>query len=106
MDIVSNFHENQEDNVTCRKFLTTNFQSETLFHRDNILSDFHEDLEENVTSGVFTHLFYIIGTNIVTKIHEDRKINVTSRVLTMKNAPPLAAMYTAGCLGVRAAGEI
>ncbi|KAH3797034.1 hypothetical protein DPMN_150609 [Dreissena polymorpha] len=66
MDIVSNFHENQEDNVTY-----------------NILSNFHEDLEENVTSGAQN----IIGTNIVTKIHEDRKINVTSRVLTMKNAP-------------------
>ncbi|KAH3847915.1 hypothetical protein DPMN_090250 [Dreissena polymorpha] len=94
MDIVSNFHENQENNVTCRKaqnIIGTNSVTKIL-----------EDRKINVTSRVLTkknapplcsHVFQpivtifeliqdIIETYILVKFYEDWNINVASTELT------------------------
>ncbi|KAH3775605.1 hypothetical protein DPMN_177011 [Dreissena polymorpha] len=89
MDIVSNFHENQEDNVT-------------YIIGTNMVTKIHEDRKINVTSRVLTmknapppgsHVFQpivtifeliqdIIETYILAKFYEDWNINVASTELT------------------------
>ncbi|KAH3863337.1 hypothetical protein DPMN_026322 [Dreissena polymorpha] len=133
MDIVSNFHENQEDNVTCRK-------AQNIIGT-NIMTKIHEDRKINVASRVLTrknapppgsHVFQtivtifeliqdIIETYILAKFYEDWNINVASTELTRQmlmahdghkaitkshHEHVVRLQYTAGCLGVRAAGEI
>ncbi|KAH3712446.1 hypothetical protein DPMN_072146 [Dreissena polymorpha] len=82
MDIVSNFHENQEDNVTCRK-------AQNIIGT-NIVTKIHEDRKINVTSRVLTmenapppgsHVFQPI-TYILAKFYEDWNINMASTELT------------------------
>ncbi|KAH3789442.1 hypothetical protein DPMN_167622 [Dreissena polymorpha] len=101
MDIVSNFHENQEDNVTCRK-------AQNIIGT-NIVTKLYEDRKINVTSRVLTIFYYsniskndqppgshvfqpivtifeliqdIIETCILAKFYEDWDINVAFTELT------------------------
>ncbi|KAH3815007.1 hypothetical protein DPMN_143526 [Dreissena polymorpha] len=92
MDIVSNFHENQEDNVTCRK-------AQNIIGT-NIVTKIYEDRKINVTfrekcptPGPGSHVFQsivtifeliqdIFETYLLAKLYEDWNINVASTELT------------------------
>ncbi|KAH3749421.1 hypothetical protein DPMN_183919 [Dreissena polymorpha] len=101
MDIVSNFHENQEDNVTY--IIGTNIATLIL-----------EDRKINVTSWVLTmknapppgsHVFQpivtifeliqdIIETYILAKFYEDWNINMASSILELSSGNHLVDGHT------------